>query len=43
MAVSLYKKILVKVNIEKLLLNAKDSKIVKRQKYPIFGPPLGTF
>ena len=41
MAVSLYKKILVQVNIGKLLLKAV--KIVKRQKYPIFGPPLGTF
>ena len=41
MAVSSYKKILVQVNIGKLLL--KTVKIVKRQKYPIFGPLLGTF
>jgi len=41
MSVSLYKKILVQVNIGKLLL--KTLKIVKGQKYPIFGPLLGTF
>ena len=41
MSVSLYKKILVQVNIGKLLL--KKVKIVKGQKYPIFGPLLGTF
>ena len=41
MAVKLYKKILVQVNIGKLLL--KTVKIIKGQKYPIFGPQLGTF
>ena len=41
MSVSLYKKILVQVNIGKLLL--KTVKIVKGQKYPIFGLLLGTF
>ena len=41
MSVSLYKKILVQVNIGKLLL--KTVKIVKMQKYPIFEPQLGTF